>query len=107
MIASWLAYAEVGHHWRSWKPHSRSWRIAAFNMVGSIAFLASAISSYALPTTGAPVSLFWTNFGTFLGAICFFWGAALLLPERTHPVEPAPSAAASQPRLTNSDALPT
>jgi hypothetical protein len=89
MIASWLAYAEVGHHWFSWKFASRSWRIAALNMVGSIAFLASAFGAYVLPTTGEPWSLFWANFGTFLGAICFFWGAALLLPERTHPDEPA------------------
>jgi hypothetical protein len=90
MIASWLAYAEAGHRWLSWIPHSRSWRIAALNMLGSIAFLASAIGAYVLPTSGQPVSLFWTNFGTFLGAICFFAGAALLLPERTHP-ENAPA----------------
>jgi hypothetical protein len=85
MVASWLAYAEVGHGWISWNPRSRGWRIAALNMVGSVAFLVSAFGAYVLPTTGRPASLFWTNAGTFIGALCFFAGAALLLPERVRP----------------------
>jgi hypothetical protein len=101
MIASWLAYAEVGHAWFSWRPRSRSWRIAALNMVGSIAFLVSAVSSYVLPTTGSPASLFWTNAGTFVGALCFFAGAALLLPERVQPeasqASGSPAAATAAP----------
>jgi hypothetical protein len=87
IVASWLAYAEAGHGWFSWRPRSRGWRIAALNMLGSIAFLVSAFGSYVLPTTGAPASLFWTNAGTFVGAVCFFAGAALLLPERVRPDE--------------------
>ena len=31
------------------------------------------------------MSLFLTNLGTFIGAICFLLGAVLLMPERTHP----------------------
>jgi hypothetical protein len=85
IIASLLAYAEAGHGWISWKPRSRGWRIAALNLLGSVAFLASAVGAYVLPTTGEPASLFWTNAGTFVGAICFFAGAALLLPERVRP----------------------
>jgi hypothetical protein len=85
LIASELAYIEAGHRLWSWNPRNRAWRIAALNLVGSVAFLVSAIGSYLLPTTGAPLSLFWTNFGTFVGAVCFFVGAYLLLPERTHP----------------------
>ena len=87
IIASWLAYAEAGHGWISWRPRSRGWRIAALNMAGSIAFLASAFGAYVLPTTGEAASLFWTNAGTFVGACCFFAGAALLLPERVRPDE--------------------
>ncbi len=85
LVASWLAYAEVGHRVLSWRPHHRSWWIAALNMVGSIAFGISAVASFVRPATGDVVSLFWTNFVTFLGAVCFFAGALLLLPERTHP----------------------
>jgi len=87
IVASWLAYAEAGHGWISWRPRSRGWRIAALNMAGSIAFLASALGAYVLPTTGEPASLLWTNAGTFVGALCFFAGAALLLPERVRPDE--------------------
>ena len=34
-----------------------------------------------------PISLRWTNLGTFIGAVCFLVGAVLLLPERMHPDE--------------------
>jgi hypothetical protein len=85
LVASWLAYAEVGHRVWSWQPHRRSWRIAALNLVGSIAFGVSAVASFVRPASGDPISLFWTNFGTFIGAICFLSGAVLLMPERTDP----------------------
>jgi hypothetical protein len=85
LVASWLAYAEVGHRLISWLPHLRSWRIAALNLLGSVAFGVSAVASFTLPTTGEPANVLLTNLGTFVGAICFFVGAALLLPERTHP----------------------
>jgi hypothetical protein len=96
IVASWFAYAEAGHGWISWRPRSRGWRIAALNMLGSVAFLVSAFGAFVLPTTGKPASLFWTNAGTFAGALCFFAGAALLFPERVRPDaigEPAPHAA--------------
>ena len=52
-------------------------------MVGSIAFGLSAIGSFVLPTTGEPASVWLTNMGTFVGALCFLAGAVLLLYERT------------------------
>ena len=93
LVASELAYLEVGHRVFSWMPRSRSWRITALNLLGSVFFGISAIASYTSPTTGAPVSVFWTNAGTFAGAVCFLVGALLLLPERTETVSgqvPAP-----------------
>jgi hypothetical protein len=45
----------------------------------------SAVASFVRPATGDYVSLFLTNLGTFVGAVCFAAGAVLLLPERTHP----------------------
>jgi len=85
LVASWLAYAEAGHRILSWLPCKRSWWIAALNMLGSIAFGVSAVASFVRPATGDYVSLFLTNLGTFIGAICFLAGAVLLMPERTHP----------------------
>jgi hypothetical protein len=82
LTASYLAWIEVGNGFWSLKPSNISWRIVALNLIGSIAFGVSAIASYVSPSTGLPLSLTLTNLGTFAGAVCFFLGAVLLLPER-------------------------
>jgi hypothetical protein len=87
LVASQLAYAEVGHRWISWKPRLRSWWIAALNMIGSIAFGVSAVAAYVVPGSGEPRNVELVNLGTFVGAIGFFVGAFLLLPERTDTVD--------------------
>jgi hypothetical protein len=48
-------------------------------MVGSVLFMASALASYVLPS-GELVSETVDTVGTGLGAVCFLWGAALMLP---------------------------
>jgi len=83
LIASYLAWSEVGHAFWSFKPDNLPWWIAALNIIGSVAFGVSAVASFVLPSTGIPVNLTLTNLGTFTGAICFLIGAILLLPERT------------------------
>ncbi len=83
LVASELAFTEVGHRLVSWQPQSREWQITALNMAGSIAFGLSAIGAFVLPTTGAPASVWLTNMGTFVGALGFLAGAVLLLYERT------------------------
>ena len=81
LVASWLAFAEAGHGWRSWRPHDLGWTIAALNLVGSIFFGLSAIGAFLVPSTGELLSAALANGGTFLGAIGFLIGAALLIPE--------------------------
>ena len=54
-------------------------RIAWLNMTGSVFFMASAIGSHVLPS-GDLLSTRATVAGTFLGALCFLVGAALMLP---------------------------
>jgi hypothetical protein len=83
LAASGLAWAEVGHGWRSWRPHSLSWLITALNLGGSIAFGASAVASHVVPASEQPRNVTLMNLGTFVGALCFLIGAVLLLPERT------------------------
>ncbi len=95
LIASELAFAEIGHRWVSWRPRVRSWWIGALNMAGSIAFGVSAIAARIVPDSGQPANVELVNLGTFLGAIGFLVGAFLLLPERTDsldPTGPGPSA---------------
>jgi hypothetical protein len=75
----------------SWRPRSLMWWIAWLNMAGSIAFGFSAIASYVLPTTGELINSAWSIGGTFVGAICFLLGAALMLPAWRNGVLSEPS----------------
>jgi len=79
LVASELAYAEAGHAWFSWRPRSMGWRIAAVNLLGSVFFGISAIAGWVQPSTGNLLDAALDTSGTFLGAICFLIGAALLL----------------------------
>ncbi len=76
LVASGLAYAEVGG-----RAHRGEWRIAALNLVGSVAFGISAIAAFWVPTQGSVVDLAAANAFTALGGLCFLVGALLLLPE--------------------------
>lgn len=86
LLASWLAVEEVrapdGPRWR-WG--DIAWRIVWVNMTGSIFFMASAIGAFVLPATDELLSATIDNAGTFLGAVCFLWGAWLLLVELAAP----------------------
>jgi hypothetical protein len=80
LVASELAFAGVCHRWACWRVRSRAWRIAALNMLGSIAFGVAAITSLVEPSTSEPVSAVIANAGTTLGALCFLAGALMLIP---------------------------
>ncbi len=80
LVASTYAISALGGgFWRLRLPTlPRS--IAWLNMLGSVAFMMSALASFVLPSTGTPIDLPLANAGTFLGAVCFLVGAALMLP---------------------------
>ncbi|MET0888340.1 MAG: hypothetical protein ABWX92_18025 [Mycetocola sp.] len=80
LIASHLAWLTVrGRPWGVLRNDSDWWG-AMVNYAGSVFFMFSAIASVTLPTTGEVLNLTLVNAGTFLGAVCFFGGACLLLP---------------------------
>jgi hypothetical protein len=81
LIASELAFAEVCHRWICFRCRTLSWKIVALNLLGSIAFGASAIASLLEPSSGEAVSARIANAGTSFGGICFLIGALLLMPE--------------------------
>ena len=83
LIASTLAWIEVCHGWAAWRPRSWSWWITLVNLIGSVAFGVSAVAGYIDPATGQIHNAERSNLGTLVGAVCFFVGALLLLPERT------------------------
>jgi hypothetical protein len=80
LASSALAISALGAGF--WRPRSRdlSWWIAWINMVGSIAFMASAIAGFVVPSTGAVLDLPLDNAGTLVGALCFLDAAALMVP---------------------------
>ena len=49
-------------------------------MVGSILFMASALASFVLPSSGELINTRVAVAGTLLGAACFLIGAALMFP---------------------------
>jgi hypothetical protein len=97
LVASGLAWVEVGQAWWSWHPRSLSWLITALNLTGSIAFGASAVASHVVPASDQPRNVALMNLGTFIGALCFLIGAVLLLPERTRRDAPRPGQAVPSP----------
>jgi uncharacterized membrane protein YkvI len=88
LVASHLAWVDVCHRIWCVRRDDANWWVAALNYVGSIFFMLSAIASFVLPTTGEVVNSAVVNSGTFIGAICFFVGAYLLLPEKLGAVHP-------------------
>jgi hypothetical protein len=87
LVSSALAFAPEVRRRRHGHVRDRSWAIGALNLLGSIFFGLSAIGAYTLTSTDELLSAWWSNVGTFLGAVCFLVGALLLIP-RTPVPEP-------------------
>jgi hypothetical protein len=82
LLASWFAVKEeAAPRRRRWRWAEIPWRIVWLNLVGSIFFMASAIAAFVRPATDELLSASIANTGTLLGALCFLWGAWLLLVE--------------------------
>jgi hypothetical protein len=80
LVASAYAISALGVGFWRLQLRALPWWIAWLNMSVSVAFMASAIASFVLPSTDTLLDLPLANAGTFLGAMCFFVGAALMLP---------------------------
>lgn len=86
--SGYLAFIELCHaHW-SWQPRDISWWIVFINVLGCIAFLASAVLALVLPRPENSEILSLSVMFTLLGAICFLCGALLMLPETAAAAEP-------------------
>jgi len=88
LVSSAMAFAPEVRRRRHDHVRDRSWTIGALNLVGSIFFGLSAIGAYTVTSTDELLSAWWSNVGTFLGALCFLVGAVLLIPRARVP-EPA------------------
>ena len=99
LISSELAFAEVCHRWISFRNRTLGWKIVALNLLGSIAFGASAIASLVEPSSGEPVSARIANAGTSVGGLCFLIGALLLMPEAANEQRAAEAAVPADKQL--------
>ena len=90
LVASHLFWLGVCR--RRWcvRTDDADWWGALLNYVGSIFFMASAIASFTLKTTGETLNITIVNLGTFLGAVCFFVGSYIALPAHRPAEPPAP-----------------
>ena len=64
-------------------PRSRDRLAAWINMVGCVAFGASAVGAF-VRRSGTTADAVLANLGTFLGALCFLTAALMLLPRRAN-----------------------
>lgn len=92
LVASALAYAVVQRPWITWRPRDLDWSVATLNMVGSIAFGASAIAAKVL-SDGSLRDAQLANSGTWVGGVCFLLGAIFLIPEEAEAHEAQQAAA--------------
>jgi hypothetical protein len=91
LVASHLYWVNCcGRLWRMETDNS-GWWASLLSYIGSILFMASALASFTLETTGESINIAVVNSATFFGAICFLVGSYLGFP----PV--ADSAARSAP----------
>jgi hypothetical protein len=91
LVASELAIWVVCRKPMCVQRRSTDWYVAAINMVGSIFFMLSALAAFVLPDTGDLVDATLANSGTFLGALCFFWAARLLVVAEPRVIDQAPA----------------
>lgn len=88
LIASLLAFVEMRRSLRAkgervghGKLRDDDWWVAVLNLLGSAGFGLSALAAFVVPDTGTVANAAAVTTWTFAGAICFFLGAYLLLPE--------------------------
>ena len=81
LSSGYLAFAEVCHATWAWKPASISWWVVSINLLGCIGFMASALLSFVTPKEANQTVLMLAVGLTLQGAVCFFVGAILMMPE--------------------------
>jgi hypothetical protein len=83
LASGYLAFAETCHRYWAWEPKSISWWVTLVNLLGCVAFMASAVIAFVPPDSqGSPLA---SVVFTLAGAICFLFGSLLMLPETVVP----------------------
>jgi hypothetical protein len=82
LVSGLMAYAATCGGLFRRPPHTRPGAIAAWNLLGCVAFGISAVGAFLVPSSGDVIDLAAANIGTSFGALCFLVGALLLVPRR-------------------------
>jgi len=83
LVAGVLALGALRRRHELWDVLARTPGAVWLNLVGSVAFAASAVGAYVVPATDRLLSEWWTAVGTVLGAACFLLAAVLTRPAAT------------------------
>lgn len=79
LVSGYLFFVEAGHAYWSWRPSSLTWVLNFSNLLGCVAFMLSALFAF-VPRSSAGFPVEALVF-TLLGAVGFFVGSVLMLPE--------------------------
>lgn len=93
LVSAVFVLIDYKHRRRAWDPTKPGWWSALINMLGCIAFGVSAVGAFIEPS-GSVANASLANWGTFIGAICFFLASLIALPQlpwnRAEPAIAAP-----------------
>jgi hypothetical protein len=87
MISGTLAMVEICGGW-CWRGRDIEWWLTSINFLGCVAFLGSALLAFSNPHPLFQDKLVWSIWLTLIGAVCFFLGAYLMLPEMSERTQP-------------------
>ncbi len=91
LASGYLAFIETCHTFWAWRHASLAWWIVFINLLGCIGFMISAVLAIQLSQTPSPTMTTLSVVFTLQGAVCFFLGAILMLPETALKAETANS----------------
>lgn len=81
LVSGYLGFVETCHAYWAWKPANLSWWITLINLLGCIGFMVAAVYAVVLPKPLLPEAATLATGFTLFGAVFFFIGSLLMLPE--------------------------
>jgi hypothetical protein len=81
LVSGYLAFIEACHAYWDWQPRSISWWVTFINLLGCVPFMVSAAFAFVSPEPPAFDAVTVSVAFTLVGAVAFFAGSLLMLPE--------------------------
>ena len=87
LLSGYMAFAETCHEYWRYLPRNLSWWAVFWNLSGCIGFMISALLAVLVSNSDPVTRLQLSTWFTLLGAVGFFLGSMLLIPEAATEVE--------------------